>query len=228
MKDLKIFLEKYKKELDLANKSIDTFHEFIRANEKAIMNTPQNRLIVLFIVTYLKEIETSIVCIKKGLLTAVPLLLKKAIEAWRYQLYYSVNEDEAEKYMYNDAEYKKPRGIKLGEAIDKIIKENRIYKFEEQDGKFHQDFIRKYYDYFCEYSHMDISSLKDELIDKENKLNLGINSHYEILLNYFQAILILLAIEIEFINHNFKLNAEKINSKYLEIIEAIKKINNDE
>lgn len=226
MEDLKFFCEKYKEEINFANEVITAFYRFIWENEAFLMTTTQKRLIILLTVTCIKEIETSIVCQNKGLLTAVPLLLKKSIEAWRYQIYYSKNKAEAEKYMY-DTKYEKPKGRKLSEAIDKIITKYKIHKIEDKKGKFYQDFIRNHYNDLCAFSHMDIEHLKEELIDKEGKLDFGINPHAPILLNHLQTIFIILALEIEAINHIFSddgVNTETINSKYKELIERLEKI----
>lgn len=195
------------------------FYKYLTKQDK----TDQNLLISLFLGAYFKELQTVMVSFQKGLLTAIPLLLKKIIEAWRYAIYYSHNSEEASLFLNNKEGYNKPKNKDLAKAIDEIISDKNFHRIEE-DVNFYQNFMKDFYERVCSYSHMDILPLKAELLDKDMKLDLGINVREEVLNEYLLLFLILIALFFEFIAYYYKLENFEYSDIYKEVFNNIKEI----
>lgn len=186
--------------------------------------TDQNLLISLFLGAYFKELQTVMVSFQKGLLTTIPLLLKKIIEAWRYLIYYSVYDAEASLLLNNVEGYKKPRQCNLSIKIDEIITEKKMHRLLDESSKFYQDFMKDFYERVCSYSHMDILPLKAEMLDKDMKLDLGINVREAVLKEYLLLFLILIALFFEFIAYYYKIENFEYSDIYKAIFSNIKEI----
>ena len=213
--------KKYFLNIDIAiRQSSEFFYKYLTKQEK----TDQNLLISLFLGVYFKELQTIMVSFQKGLLTAIPLLLKKIIEAWRYLIYYSAYKEEASLFLNNVEDYTKPKQSNLAIKIDEIIAENKIHRMLDDDSKFYKDFIKTFYERVCAYSHMDILPLKAELLDKDMKLDLGINVRDEVLNEYLLLFLILIALFFEFIAYYYKLENFEYSDIYKEVFNNIKEI----
>ena len=194
-------------------------------NAKQFATSDSLKLVSLLIASYLKDLNECSICFKAGLLNSVPLLLKKIIETWRYIIYYYNNEDEAKLLYCNDSRYEKPRSKKLSFAVDSYIKDFSIHMFENNNELFYRDFIRKYYEVLCAFSHLDILALKVSVLDSEAKINFFINAHKEMLNRFLTTILILQRLLFELYANILKIEDPQFMDNYKLCIFNLDKIN---
>ena len=209
---------------------VEDMNKYLQAlfesNIKQLANSDANKLLSFFIVSYLKDLKECNICFKVGLLNSVPLLLKRVIETWRYIIYYYNNEEEAQRLYSNDLNYHKPSGKKLSRSVDSCISKFFIHRFENEDELFYKGFIKKYYEYLCAFSHLDILPLKLSILDSEAKINFFINAHEEILNRFLVTILILQRLLFELYAKILKVNDDEFIDKYKSCILYLDNINN--
>lgn len=124
---------------DLIKDSQDYFKDLFQEKIKSTVLEESNNSISLLIASYIKDIDECLICLQAGLLNAVPLLLKKIIETWRYIIYYSKNKEKSLLYYHNSSDYNKPKAKDLHYKIDEIIKEHDIHILEDTGELFHKD-----------------------------------------------------------------------------------------
>lgn len=200
------------------------FKDLFQEKIKSFIIEESNKPISLLIASYIKDIDECVICLQTGLLNAVPLLLKKIIETWRYIIYYSQNKNDSLLYYNNAKDYEKPKRKCLHSKIDEIIKKHGIHILEDFEQKFYKDFLKKIYENVCSFSHQDIIELKISVLDSDSKINFFINSHKELLNDYLKTLLILVRIEFETFGYlNFV--DELFISKYKTLIIELDKFN---
>jgi len=200
--------------------------EVFEVNIKKLASSDSLKLVSFLIASYLKDLNECNICFKAGLLNSVPLLLKKIIETWRYIIYYYYNNGEEAKLLYsNDSNYEKPRAHKLNLAVDAYIKDFSIHLFENDNELFYRDFIRKYYEVLCAFSHLDILALKVSVLDSEAKINFYINAHKEMLNRFLTTILILQRLMFELYANILKIDDIQFMDNYKLCILNLNKIN---
>lgn len=209
---------------DLIAVSQAYFKDLFQEKIKSFIIEESNKPISLLIASYIKDIDECLICLQAGLLNAVPLLLKKIIETWRYIIYYSQNKNDSLLYYNNAKDYEKPKREYLHSKIDEIIKEYGIHILEDFEQKFYKDFLKRIYENVCSFSHQDIIELKISVLDSDSKINFFINSHKELLNDYLKTLLILVRIEFETFGYlNFV--DELFISKYKTLIIELDKFN---
>ena len=209
---------------DLISVSQAYFKDLFQEKIKSFIIEESNKPISLLIASYIKDIDECLICLQAGLLNAVPLLLKKIIETWRYIIYYSQNKKESLLYYNNAKDYEKSKRKCLHSKIDEIIKKYGIHILEDFEQKFYKDFLKRIYENVCSFSHQDITELKISVLDSDSKINFFTNSHKELLNDYLKTLLILVRIEFETFGYlNFV--DELFISKYKTLIIELDKFN---
>lgn len=201
--------------------------ELVNNLNPEIKKNNQNEVMLFLIASIWNDLNCTSLLIREKYFSGSMLPMKRIIEAWRLQIIFLKYPDLEKKYITNKKTFKETFGKNktyktIGELVDTIIAEEKIYEIKEEgNNKFHQDIIRPFYEKFCAFSHLDYSELCIDVLDKNGKLVIGPHMNYDKHEKLIEFLSILIVLETQLINHLGWINTKSIEQECIELMEFI-------